>query len=163
MVFQVSTSLVQERVIDPSCLPEALGQTLVPTEMQRCFAEAVHPQGKAMGRDEATIFVAKTVATDFGYQIEPRASSSSNPAEMALFPLEGKDYKVGGNDLPAWGDLEVCNSRSEAFSSISPEDQEEQYIRLLHVANNRQLKRMLSPGMEVCGPGAELYLRVAAT
>ncbi|CAN0060389.1 unnamed protein product, partial [Choristocarpus tenellus] len=72
-------------------------------------------------------------------------------------------YKIGANDLPAWGDLVVCNSRSEAFRSISLEDREKQCIRLLHVANNRQLKRMLSPGMEVCGPRAELYLRVAAT
>ncbi|CAN0064599.1 unnamed protein product [Choristocarpus tenellus] len=116
--WKVSTSLVQDRVIGPSCLPEALGQTLVPMETQRCFSETVNPPGKAMGRDEATVFVAKTVATDFGYQIEMRASSSSNPAEMALFSLEGKDYKVGGNDLPAWGDLEVCNSRSEAFRSL---------------------------------------------
>ncbi|CAM9988906.1 unnamed protein product [Choristocarpus tenellus] len=67
--WKLSKSLIQERVIGLSCLPEALGQTLVPTETQRCFEEAVNPQGKAMGRDEATIFVAKTVATDLSESI----------------------------------------------------------------------------------------------
>ena len=36
-------------------------------------------------------------------------------------------------------------------------------MRLLHVANNQQVKRILLPGKEVCGPGAELYLHLANT
>ena len=79
-----------------------------------------------------------------------------------VFPLPGKDYDVNANDLPAWGNLEVFNSRGDALRSLSAEDQNEQCVRLLHVANNVQLKRMLLPGKEVCQPGAELYLRVAA-
>ncbi|CAB1109996.1 unnamed protein product [Ectocarpus sp. CCAP 1310/34] len=73
------------------------------------------------------------------------------------------DYHVNSHDLPAWGQLEVFNSRPEAFRSLSVDEREDQRVRLLHVANNVQLKRMLVPGKEVCGPGAELYLRVAPT
>ena len=80
-----------------------------------------------------------------------------------VFPLPGKDYDVNANDLPAWGNLEVFNSRGDALRSLTVEEQDEQCIRLLHVANNVQLRRMLLPGKEVCQPGAELYLRVAAT
>ncbi|CAB1104236.1 unnamed protein product [Ectocarpus sp. CCAP 1310/34] len=73
------------------------------------------------------------------------------------------DYHVNSHDLPAWGQLEVFNSRPEAFRSLSLDEREDQRVRLLHVANNVQLKRMLVPGKEGCGPGAELYLRVAPT
>ncbi|CAB1111525.1 unnamed protein product [Ectocarpus sp. CCAP 1310/34] len=73
------------------------------------------------------------------------------------------DYHVNSHDLTAWGQLEVFNSRPEAFHSLSVDKRQDQRVRLLHVANNVQLKRMLVPGKEVCGPGAELYLRVAPT
>ena len=82
---------------------------------------------------------------------------------MALFPIDGKNYDAGENDLPAWGDFVVFNSRSDAFRSLSPDERRKRYVRLLHVANNQQLKGMLSPGKEECEPGAELYLRVGAT
>ena len=80
-----------------------------------------------------------------------------------MLPKRDTDYHVNSNDLPAWGQLEVFNSRPEAFRSLSVGEREDQYVRLLHVANNVQLKRMLVPGKEVYGPGAELYLRVAPT
>ena len=69
-MLQVSTSLVEERVIGPSCLPAALGPTLVPIHVQRFFAEATSPEGEAMGRDEATLHVATDVTKAFGYDLE---------------------------------------------------------------------------------------------
>ncbi|CAM9163771.1 unnamed protein product [Scytosiphon promiscuus] len=152
------------RVIGPSCLPTALRPTLVPREAQRFFAEASSPEGAAMGRDEATLQVATEVAKSFGYDLKScQKSSSSNPARAVLLPLRGKDYNANANDLPAWGSLEVFNTRADAFGSLSVEERQDRCIRLLRVANNFQLKRMLIPGAEECAPSAELYLRVAAT
>lgn len=64
------TSLVDERVVGPSCLPAALERTLVPNEMQRLFGEVISPEGKGMSRDEATLNVAKEVTKAFGYDLE---------------------------------------------------------------------------------------------
>lgn len=89
----------------------------------------------------------------------PEGSSSG----AVLLPKRDMDYNVNSFDLPAWGQLEVFNSRPDAFRSISIDERQDQHVRLLHVANNVQLKRMLLPGREICGPGAELYLRVAPT
>ena len=80
---------------------------------------------------------------------------------MVLFPVGGKNYIVGENDIPVWGDFRVFNSRPDAFRSLSLDEQDKRYVRLLHFANDHQLKRVLLRGKEVCGPGKELYLRLA--
>ena len=38
--------------------------------MERFFEEATSPEGKAMGRDEATLYVATEVAKAFGYNLQ---------------------------------------------------------------------------------------------
>lgn len=54
----------------PSREPGGLGRTLVPPETHRTLGEAMNLDGKAVARDEATLFAANTVATAFGYEIE---------------------------------------------------------------------------------------------
>ena len=96
-------------------------------------------------------------------QSPEESSSPDTTGPPAVVPLREKDYPINANDLPAWGVLQVFNSRVDAFRSLTSEEQEDKSIRLLHVATNTQLKRMLQNGKEVCPPGAELYLRVAPT
>ena len=40
---------------------------------------------------------------------------------------------------------------------------DEQFVRLIEVANNAQLRLMLEAGVELCGGDAALYLRVDPT
>lgn len=82
--------------------------------------------------------------------------------ELALFAQEGRRYSVRGNDLPVWGKHEVYRSRKAALTSLRSDDTRVQYVGLLHVANNEQLKTMLS-ARDVCGPIDELYLRLDST
>ena len=82
---------------------------------------------------------------------------------MVLFPVGGKNYIVGENGIPAWGDFRVLNSRPDAFRSLSLDEQDKRYVRLLHIAKYQQLKRILLPRKVLCGPEAELYLRLANT
>lgn len=76
LILQVSTSLVQERVVSPSCLPLALEATLAPREIQRFLDATINDEESAMGEDEATLHVATVLAKDFGYSLEVRVFGS---------------------------------------------------------------------------------------
>lgn len=66
-------------------------------------------------------------------------------------------------DIPLWGHLVVYDSPADALKSLSAEEKEDQYVRLIQIASNRQLKLMLKPGCELCRPQAALFLRVGDT
>ena len=66
-------------------------------------------------------------------------------------------------DLPIWGKLEIYDSPSDAVSALSDDEKEEQFVRLIMVADNTQLTNMLEQGKEVCLPDAALYMRVDKT
>ena len=66
-------------------------------------------------------------------------------------------------DLPIWGKLEIYDSPSDAVSVLSDDEKEEQFVRLIMVADNTQLTNMLEQGKEVCLPDAALYMRVDKT
>ncbi|CAN0048050.1 unnamed protein product, partial [Sphacelaria rigidula] len=51
----------------------------------------------------------------------------------------------------------------EAVDSMPQEILHQQCIRLVLVASNRQLRRLVEPGREVCHPEAALYLEVSDT
>lgn len=67
------------------------------------------------------------------------------------------------NDILVWGDLVVYTSPDEAKSSLETEEVDEQFVRLIKVAENAQLRLMLEAGAELCGGGAALYVRVDPT
>ncbi|CAB1116942.1 unnamed protein product [Ectocarpus sp. CCAP 1310/34] len=67
------------------------------------------------------------------------------------------------SDIPVWGELIVYPSPQAAKDSLTQEEVDEEYVRLLRIATNAQLQLMLEPGTERCTPEAALYLRVAAT
>ncbi|CAB1112254.1 unnamed protein product [Ectocarpus sp. CCAP 1310/34] len=67
------------------------------------------------------------------------------------------------SDIPVWGELIVYPSPQAAKDSLTQEEVDEEYVRLLRIAANAQLQLMLEPGTERCTPEAALYLRVAAT
>ena len=81
----------------------------------------------------------------------------------SLHPLAGKAYKPGSSDVPLWGTLVVCRSHLEAWHTLSDDDKASQRVRMVRVADNKQLCKLIEPGVELCGPHAELYLRVAPT
>lgn len=64
-------------------------------------------------------------------------------------------------DIPVFGEYVVYDSPELAVASLVDDDVVNQLTRLVQVANNRQLKTMLQPGLELCRPGAMLYLRVS--
>lgn len=57
----------------------------------------------------------------------------------------------------------MYDTPKDALDSLSAEEKDEQFIRLVLVATTRQLTPMLSTGKELCRPRAALYLRVAST
>ena len=48
---------------------------------------------------------------------------------MVLFPVGGKNYIIGENDIPVWGDFRVFNSRPDTFQSLPFDEQDERYVR----------------------------------
>lgn len=81
----------------------------------------------------------------------------------ALLRQEGQDFMVGANDIPVWGRFEIYESRAAALATVQEEDKVYGRCRVLHVANNEQLRRLLLVGTEVCSSKAELYLLVDPT
>ena len=51
----------------------------------------------------------------------------------------------------------------EASGTLEADEVEEQYVRLIQVADNAQLRLMLETGVELCGGDAALYVRVDPT
>lgn len=66
-------------------------------------------------------------------------------------------------EISIWGNIVVFNSPDEALQSLSEEEKREQYIRLVKIASNRQLKATLIPSKELCQLTASLYLRLDNT
>lgn len=67
------------------------------------------------------------------------------------------------SDLLVWGSLIVYPSAQAAVASLTQEEVDEEYVRLIQIATNAQLQLMLEPGTERCSPQAALYVRVADT
>ena len=55
----------------------------------------------------------------------------------------------------------MFDSPKDALKSLSVDEREDQLVRLIQIADNKQLKAMLEVGKELCQPKAALYLRVA--
>ncbi|CAN0264969.1 unnamed protein product [Ascophyllum nodosum] len=66
-------------------------------------------------------------------------------------------------DIPVWGELVVYTSPNEASGTLEADEVDEQYVRLIQVADNAQLRLMLETGVELCGGDAALYVRVDST
>ena len=52
---------------------------------------------------------------------------------------------------------------NEASGTLEADEVDEQYVRLIQVADNAQLRLMLETGVELCGGDAALYVRVDPT
>ena len=64
-------------------------------------------------------------------------------------------------DLPLFGDFVVHDSVEQAVDSVAEDDVANQCVRLVLIANTRQLRSMLETGTDLCKPKAALYLRVS--
>ena len=64
-------------------------------------------------------------------------------------------------DLPLFGDFVVHDSVEQAVDSVAEDDVANQCVRLVLIADTRQLRSMLETGTELCKPKAALYLRVS--
>lgn len=81
-----------------------------------------------------------------------------------LHAMQGEAYDINRNDIPLWGSLIICNTLTEAKRSLPGVTGGHQYVRLVLLADNDQLKGMLEQGKEVLlQQQASLYLRVAET
>ena len=56
-------------------------------------------------------------------------SSSSDSVDMVLFPVDGKNYNVGGKGISVWDDFRVFNSRPDVFWSLSLDEQNKRCVR----------------------------------
>lgn len=89
--------------------------------------------------------------------------SDLNACDELLLKLPASGAAPAYHDIPLWGQLVVYDTPDEALASLSEEEKEEQYVRLVLVATNRQLTQTLAPGKELCRPRAALYMRVSNT
>ena len=67
------------------------------------------------------------------------------------------------DDILVWGALVVYASPEDAQNSLDADEMDEQYVRLIQIADNAQLRLMLEVGAESCGSDAALYVRVDPT
>ena len=80
-----------------------------------------------------------------------------------LLPKRRKRASSRSYDIPVWGELVVYTSPNEASGTLEADEVDEQYVRLIQVADNAQLRLMLETGVELCGGDAALYVRVDST
>ena len=80
-----------------------------------------------------------------------------------LLPKRRKRASSRSYDIPVWGELVVYTSPNEASGTLEADEVDEQYVRLIQVADNAQLRLMLETGVELCGGDAALYVRVDPT
>ena len=95
------------------------------------------------------------------------------PLNVAAQPLDRKINELfaltspGGTprymDIGAWGKLIIYDTPEDAIDSLSEEERDQQYVRLVLVAQHRQLIKMLANGKELCRPRAALYMRLDRT
>ena len=78
-------------------------------------------------------------------------------------PKRRKRASSRSYDIPVWGELVVYTSPNEASGTLEADEVDEQYVRLIQVADNAQLRLMLKTGVELCGGDAALYVRVDPT
>ena len=52
----------------------------------------------------------------------------------------------------------IHDTPEDAIDSLSEEERDQQYVRLVLVAQHRQLIKMLANGKELCRPRAALYM-----
>lgn len=80
--------------------------------------------------------------------------------EFQLFAAKRRKSRQKA-DLPLFGDLVVYDSEDQATESLDEDDKTLQCVRLVQVANTRQLRGMLDKATEICRPTSALYLRVS--
>ena len=80
-----------------------------------------------------------------------------------LRPKKKKRGTRSLDDILVWGELVVYASPEDAKSSLDADEADEQYVRLIQIAENTQLRLMLEVGAESCGSDAALYVRVDPT
>ena len=76
-------------------------------------------------------------------------------------PSSRKSRSVTPFDLPLFGDFVVHDSVEQAVDSVAEDDVANQCVRLVLIADTRQLRSMLETGTELCKPKAALYLRLS--
>eukprot|EP00904_Undaria_pinnatifida_P005462 jgi/Undpi1/2045/HiC_scaffold_12.g05431.m1 len=148
----------REVMVGPDHFPQHLPiEDVTPDKVKDALATTSE---SGVGDSEAAELVAESVAADFNWTIERADAADPLPS---LHPRDGVSYPPGSSDVALWGTLVVYRSRLEAWKSLSDDDKEGQYVRLVKVAINKQLSKLLVPGKELGGPTAELFLRVAPT
>ncbi|CAM9908090.1 unnamed protein product [Hapterophycus canaliculatus] len=158
--------LGQEAWIGPKVLPSRPPRSIVPPRVIVPVEETLKKMPN--DREGACFDVAPTMAKDRNYKL----TVTSPPALMKYAWLNMNDLKrrpcakrgtSKSNEILVWGNLVVYTSPDEAESSLEAEEVDEQFVRLINVAENAQLRLMLEAGAELCGGRAALYVRVDPT
>ncbi|CAM9355346.1 unnamed protein product [Pylaiella littoralis] len=110
----------------------------------------------------AELGVAKQVAKKAGYELED-GDTGVKLIRKKPSSRKGKAKASPPSDLPLFGDFKVYDTVEQAVEAVDEEDIANQCIRLVQVADTKQLKVMLQTGTELCKPKAGLYLRVSKT
>ena len=83
---------------------------------------------------------------------------------QSLSLKRGEERRPGPSTyIFVWGELVVYTSPNEVKGTLEADEVDEQYVRLIQVADNVQLRLMLEAGVELCGGDAALYVRVDPT
>lgn len=73
--------------------------------------------------------------------------------------LQKPEYR----DTPICDRLVVYDKPEDALGTLTDGDVNVRYVRMVMVATNQQLRRVLEPGQELCHPDAAPYLRAHLT
>ena len=98
----------------------------------------------------------------FVFCVQSQTQGDTDKSKAQLVAKKRRTSRSSGKygDILLWGDLIVYTSPDEAIASLSSDDVDDQRVRLVKIADNAQLRIMLEAGVELCGAGAALYLRV---
>ncbi|CAB1108122.1 unnamed protein product [Ectocarpus sp. CCAP 1310/34] len=141
----------KEVVVGPNCLPAGLPPSTVPERVSEALKAALEKEPDVL---TASYTVAQTIAKTTHLTLQ---GDHHSPKLVMKKPRRASKAPKEVSNIPVWGESIVYPSPQAAKDSLTQEEVDEEYVRLLRIATNAQLQLMLEPGTE------PLYWRVAAT
>ncbi|CAM9746846.1 unnamed protein product [Discosporangium mesarthrocarpum] len=150
-VQQQQPSLV---VLGREKLPDGFPESNIPEKVAKSYEAAL--LSPSAQESTAALGLAKSAATKLMIVIQDCDSGGNH-----VMSLPERELTVE-NHIPIWGDYMVFKDRQAAFNYYK-EELGGAGVRLVQVAQPRQLQGMLDPGAKMCGPQGALYMKVHPT
>ncbi|CAB1105875.1 unnamed protein product [Ectocarpus sp. CCAP 1310/34] len=131
-MFQ-SRRVGKEVVVGPNCLPAGLPPSTVPERVSGALKAALEKEPDEPDVLTASYTVAQTIAKTTHLTLQ---GDHHSPKLMTKKPRRASKARKEVSDIPVWGELIVYPSAQAAKDSLTQEEVDEEYVRLLRIATN---------------------------